>query len=89
MRNKGNYNNKEKKIKYLEDYEHCIGSGKQAPDFEGTTKLIINYIQENFDSSRDITEDFRALNALDTDLWRPTMQVSEAKDEAVRDRESM
>ena len=85
MRNK---ENKEKKKKSLEDYEHYIGSSKQACDFEVTTNYIMNHIQKNFDSGRDIAETLRTLSPLHTDTWRPRMQVSEIEDESVRDREN-
>ena len=71
------YNNKEKK-KYLEDYEYCIGSSKQACAFEGTTNYIMSHVLENFESDRDVAEALRTLS--------PLVQVSEAEYEAVHDR---
>ena len=67
-----NKGNKKDKNMSLEDYECCIGSSKQALDFEATTKFIINHIQETFDSGEDITEALRMMNGLNTDEWRPT-----------------
>ena len=88
MRNQGNYYDKDKKKKSLEDCACCMGSSKQSSEFEVKTKFIINYVQDNFDSGRDIAEALRTLNDLDTGLWRPTTQVSEAEDEDVRGREN-
>ena len=63
MRNKGN---KKEKNKSLEDYEHCIGSSKQASDFEIITKFIINHVQETFDSGKDVAEALRMMNGPNT-----------------------
>ena len=75
MRTRENCNNEDKK-KSLEDYEHCIGSNKQASDFEVATKFIINYIQENFESSKHVTEALRKMNSLSTDKWRTATSVN-------------
>ena len=88
MRNEKNRNNKEKKKKSLEDYECCTGSRKKASDFEVTTKVIINHIQENFDSGRDVTDALRTLNDLDIDEQMPTISLSAVEDESARDIES-
>ena len=59
MRNKGNEKDKNKS---LEDYKCQIGSSKQALDFEVTTKSIINYIQEAFDSGKDVSKALIIMN---------------------------
>ena len=89
MKNKGNYYNKEKKNKSLEDYKCWIDSSKQPSDFEVTTNFVMNHTQENFDRGRDMSEALRTLINLDTDLRRTTKQVSEADDEVVCDRENI
>ena len=63
-------------------------SSKQASDFEVTTKVIINHIQESFDSTKYIAEALRIMNSQSTADWRPTMSVSTSEDEATRDREN-
>ena len=72
----------------MEDYDCCIGSIKQASDFEVTTKFIINYTQETFDSGEDVSEALRMMNDPIVAEWRPTMPSSTPEDEAVRDREN-
>ena len=67
MRNKGNTNNIKDKNKSWKDYECHIGSSKQAPDFEVTTKFIINHVQETFDSGKDIAETLEMMNGPNAD----------------------
>ena len=49
--------------KSLEGYERCIGSSKQASDFEVTTKFIITHAQEAFDSGEDVAEALRTMSS--------------------------
>ena len=72
----------------MEDYEHQTSSGKQALDFEVTTKFIINHVQETFDIGKGIDEALRLTNGPIMAEWRPTMSESTSEDEATRDRES-
>ena len=88
MRNEKNYNGKEKKKKSLEDYEHCIGSRKQVYDFEVTINCIIDHAQDHFDRGHDVTASLRIFTDLVSYEWIPTVQASEAEEEAVRDREN-
>ena len=85
MRNEGNKNDKSKS---LEDYEFCIGSNKQASDFEVTNKFIIIHMQETFDSGKDIAEELRMMNGQNTAKWKPTMSASTSEDVSTRDREN-
>ena len=84
-KSKGNKNDERKT---LEDYEFCIGSSKQASDFEVTTKFVINRMQETFDSGKDIAEALRMASGQNTDKWKPTASASTSEDESTRDRVS-
>ena len=85
MRNQESISSKGTK-KYLEDCDHCVGSSKQVPCFEETTKVIINHTQERFDSSKDIAEVLRMMSSLNADEWRPIMSTSASENEVVRGR---
>ena len=87
-RNKGYCDDNEKKNKSLEDYACSIDSIKQPGGFEGTTNYIINQLQKNFDSGRDVSKALRTLSPLDMDTQMPRMKAHEAEDKAVRDREN-
>ena len=50
------------KNKSLEEYGNWTGSSKHASDFEITTKFMINYVQETFDSVKDVAEALRMMN---------------------------
>ena len=84
----GNKGNKKDRTKSLEDYEFHLGSSKQASDFEVTSKFIINHVQENFDSGKDIAESLRMMNGQNIAKWKPTMAVSTSEDVSTGDREN-
>ena len=86
MRNRENNSNKDTK-KSLEDYDHHRGSRKQASEFEATTKVIINHVQENLYRGRNIAEALRMIISLNTDEWMPSISEIPSDDEATRNRE--
>ena len=72
----------------MEDYEHYADSKKKVPEFEVTTKSIMNRAQEKFDSGRDVADALRVLSDLGKDAWSPDASASAAEDEITSNRES-
>ena len=70
-----------KKKKTLEDYWFYVGSDKQASDFETTYDFMVNYIKRTYTRGNDIAETLRTLIEPETDLWKPSLQVSLSSDE--------
>ena len=72
----------------MTDYNYYLGSAKQASDFEQTTEYIINYIQKSYDYGIDIAMALSHGKHLNTDNWKPSIQVSIAQDDAIRESET-
>ena len=62
--------------KNLSDYNYYVGSAKQASDYESTTEFLINHIKKTFEFGNDIGSALKDLKPVDTDQWKPSMQVS-------------
>ena len=82
-----------KKKKSLSDYNYYLGSSSQASDYETTTDYIINYVKKTYSDGKDIADALTKLVHLDTNLWKPSLQVSliagtEPQDVARRDVEN-
>ena len=48
----------------------------------------MDHVQENYESGRDVAEVLRKMPPLDTDTWRPRMQVNVSEDESAHNREN-
>ena len=82
-----------KKKKSLSDYNYYLGSSSQASDYETTTDYIINCVKKTYSDGKDIADALTKLVHLDTNLWKPSLQVSliagtEPQDVARRDVEN-
>ena len=64
------------KKKSLSDYSYYLGSSSQASDYETTTDYIINYIKKTYSDGKDIADALTKLVPPDTNLWKPSLQVS-------------
>ena len=62
--------------KTLQDYAHCIGSAKQASDYNAVTKFLINHIRKTCTNGDDIANALEDGKALDVNTWKPTLAVS-------------
>jgi hypothetical protein len=67
-----------KKKKSIEDYFFYVGSSKQASDFETTSEFLVNYVKKTFNRGNDVAEALRTLTLENTELWKPTLQLSAA-----------
>ena len=87
-----NRNNKkkftEKKKTKLEDFVFYIGSYKQASDYEKAKDFIINHIQMTYKQEEDIAQAFETGQYVNTNDWRPTLDISNAATAAERTREN-
>ncbi|KAI2512472.1 hypothetical protein MHU86_203 [Fragilaria crotonensis] len=72
------------KKQYVTDYNYYLGSSKQASDYETTTEFLINHIKKLYDYGNDIGSALEKLEAIDTTVWKPSMQVSGKTDEEIR-----
>ena len=77
-----------KKKKTLEDYWFYVGSDKQASDFETTYEFMINFIKRTYMRGNDIAESLRILKNPDTNLWKPSLEVSLSEDEHEKNRDN-
>ena len=66
----------DKKKKTLSDHNYYLGSSKQASDFETTTEFIINHIKKTYTDGKDIAKALYNLEPIDTNTWKPSLQVS-------------
>ena len=58
------------------DWNYCIGSAKQASEFEATTEYLLNHIKENFEYGNDIATAISDQEPVETEKWKPTLQKS-------------
>ena len=77
----GRFNNRSngngtKKKKTLEDHCFYVGSKKQASDFEVTYEFLVNYIKRTYDRGNDIAEALRNMRLPETNIWKPSLEVS-------------
>ena len=62
--------------KSLSDFNYHLGSSAQASNYKITTDYIINYIKKTYDNSKDIAHALTTLQPVNTDEWKPTLNVS-------------
>ena len=74
--------------KNLSDYNYYVGSAKQALDYESTTKFLINHIKKTFEFGNDIRSALKDLKPVDTDQWKPSMQVSISPEDKINEAET-
>ena len=67
--------------KSLSDYMYYLGSAKQASDYQVTTAYLINHIQKIFDLSEAIGDTLRNEELVNTDKWKPELEVSTNTDD--------
>ena len=72
------------KKQYVTNFNYYLGSSKQASDYETTTEFLINHIKKLYDYGYDIGTALEDLESIDTAAWKPSMQVSEESDDAMR-----
>jgi hypothetical protein len=79
----GNYNatNTTKQKQFVNDFNYYLGSARQASDYETTTEFLINHIKKLYDYGNDIGTALEKLEAVNTAVWKPRMQVSNDEDE--------
>ena len=74
--------------KSLIDYNYHVGSARQASDYEITTEFLINYIRKTYEYGDDIAIALEKLQHVKTDEWKPSMQVSLATEDVIREAEN-
>ena len=91
-RGSGHFNKKKdnyaKNKKTLEDHYFYVGSSKQASDFEVTFEFLVNYIKRTYIRGNDIAEALRTMKLPNTNLWKPSLQVSLNFNDADEKREN-
>ena len=74
--------------KSLKDYTYYIGNSKQASDYETTSEFVINHIKKTFVQGIDIATALAKLTPVDTQDWKPSLEVSISADENEREAEN-
>ena len=77
-----------KRKQFVTDFSYYLGSAKQASDYETATEFLINHIKKLYDYGNDIGTALENLEAIDTSVWKPRMQVSSDGDEEIRANEN-
>jgi len=77
---KSSSSNRPASKKQLSDYVCCLGSARQASDYETTTEHLINYIEGNFEFGEDIGSSLKKLEELDVSVCMPDLRNSAASD---------
>ena len=60
---------------------YYLGSAKQASDYQVTTAYLINHIQKTFDLPEGIRDTLRNEELVDTNKWKPELEVSTNTDD--------
>jgi len=74
--------------KTLQDYVYCVGSPTSASDYVTVTNYLINTIKQKYTRPTDIATALENLVEWDEKRNRPTLQVSQDKDDETREREN-
>ena len=80
------YSHKYKKTQDHRRWYFCVGSHKQASDFETIYEFILNHIKRPYTRGNDISESLRDLEAPDTNTWKPNLVVSTSTDDDEKKR---
>lgn len=83
-----NATNTTKHKQFITDCNCYLGSARHASDYETTTEFLISHIKTLYDYGNDIGTALEKLEAVDTSVWKPRMQVSYDEDEEVRANEN-
>ena len=62
-------------------------SAKQASDYELMIEFLINHIKKTFEFGKDIGTALKEFKPLDTNQWKPSIEVSIAPEDEIRGAE--
>jgi hypothetical protein len=76
-----------KERKVLADYVFCLGTSKQASDFELVSQYKINHIRKEYINGDDIGDALEDRQDVDLNGFKPRLELSQEQDDIARDKE--
>lgn len=83
----GSNHGKSETKKTIQDCCYFIPTAKQSHDFQQNTEFILNHIKETMEYGADIAQALKELQPCDTNLWKPTLDVSTLQDAKLKEQE--
>ena len=82
------HKNKSTVKKELKDFNYCLGTSRQATEYEMTTEFIKNHIKKEFDYGNDIATALDNLQEFRITDLKPILLISDDEDESIRSQEN-